>query len=574
MTKARFIANLASDGSALSDGTINYTDITGTPAPFDPATLAAVAVSGSFNDLSNQPAAFDPNTLAPVAVSGAYADVTGTPTLAAVAGTGAYADLSGTPAPAGVVIGTASGSIAAGDPVIINTNSTLSKVTLTEAPTSVPTTTYGSLGGSSYHGFAPVEGTRFILHAYVNNGTATLYVDCLRVNDDGTFTSISSYNTNGGSYYNAAIVWYDPQLPTYITIIGSNTTKCVTLNFNPSTGVIGSLISVQNIGGNMQEGGLTWHPYNQTALFYGYDATAAQYGIWSFWATAAGGTYRLFTAINIGFNQVRVCPDYGSNYALTAIHQSGTLTARTVTTDKVGLTLSVSPEYTTSTGNANCTINIVNIGPSTFMLSYTSNNWMYYKILSINGMNAPTQIATGQIPNFTGNTTDIKPIMIGNYTEANGDRYTIIFNDGSPSKMYTISQDGSSVVLLSSGANPGLGAVGSLTWLTQNFYCDVAKMYIAPVRLQDGYVFTSLASGITSNLNAPQQFLGLSSGTYADGETATINTVGSVNTHQTGLTAGTVYYINDATTLVDTTGTYSVGVALNSTDIIVAGGGV
>ena len=76
MTKARNIANLASDGSALADGTINYTDITGTPAPFDP------------------------DTLAPVAVSGAYADVTGTPTLATVATTGAYADVTGTPAAA------------------------------------------------------------------------------------------------------------------------------------------------------------------------------------------------------------------------------------------------------------------------------------------------------------------------------------------------------------------------------------------------------------------------------------------------------------------------------------------
>ena len=57
MTKARNIANLASDGSALADGTINYTDITGTPAPFDPATLAAVAVSGAYADVSGTPAA-------------------------------------------------------------------------------------------------------------------------------------------------------------------------------------------------------------------------------------------------------------------------------------------------------------------------------------------------------------------------------------------------------------------------------------------------------------------------------------------------------------------------------------
>ena len=82
MTKARNIANLASDGSALADGTINYTDVSGTP------------------------------TLATVATSGAYADVTGTPTLAAVATTGAYADVTGTPAAAlPLTGGTLSGAV-------------------------------------------------------------------------------------------------------------------------------------------------------------------------------------------------------------------------------------------------------------------------------------------------------------------------------------------------------------------------------------------------------------------------------------------------------------------------------
>ena len=70
MTKARNIANLASDGSALADGTINYTDVSGTP------TLATVATSGAYADVSGTP------TLATVATSGAYADVTGTPAAA------------------------------------------------------------------------------------------------------------------------------------------------------------------------------------------------------------------------------------------------------------------------------------------------------------------------------------------------------------------------------------------------------------------------------------------------------------------------------------------------------------
>ena len=56
MTKARNIANIASDGSALSDGTINYTDVSGTP------TLATVATSGAYADVTGTPAAALPLT--------------------------------------------------------------------------------------------------------------------------------------------------------------------------------------------------------------------------------------------------------------------------------------------------------------------------------------------------------------------------------------------------------------------------------------------------------------------------------------------------------------------------------
>ena len=56
MTKARNIANIASDGSALADGTINYTDVSGTP------TLATVATSGAYADVTGTPAAALPLT--------------------------------------------------------------------------------------------------------------------------------------------------------------------------------------------------------------------------------------------------------------------------------------------------------------------------------------------------------------------------------------------------------------------------------------------------------------------------------------------------------------------------------
>jgi hypothetical protein len=152
MTKARNIADIASDGSPLADGVINYGDITGLPtlgtvastaatayatagqgtladSATQPGDLHTVATTGSFTDLINQPAPFNPATLATVATTGAYSDLTGKPTLgtaaatnttayataaqgtladtatqpgdlATVATTGAYGDLSGTPAAA------------------------------------------------------------------------------------------------------------------------------------------------------------------------------------------------------------------------------------------------------------------------------------------------------------------------------------------------------------------------------------------------------------------------------------------------------------------------------------------
>ena len=66
MSKARNLANLLSEGSALADGTVAATEVTG---------LHTVATSGSFNDLSNQPTPFDPSTLgtASAQATGAFA---------------------------------------------------------------------------------------------------------------------------------------------------------------------------------------------------------------------------------------------------------------------------------------------------------------------------------------------------------------------------------------------------------------------------------------------------------------------------------------------------------------------
>jgi hypothetical protein len=79
-----------------------YSDLSGTPSPFDPSTLATVATTGSYSDLSGSPtlgtAASTASTDYATAAQGTLADSATQPgDLATVATSGAYGDLSGTP---------------------------------------------------------------------------------------------------------------------------------------------------------------------------------------------------------------------------------------------------------------------------------------------------------------------------------------------------------------------------------------------------------------------------------------------------------------------------------------------
>jgi len=72
-------------------------------------------------------------------------------------------------------------------------------------------------------------------------------------------------------------------------------------------------------------------------------------------------------------------------------------------------------------------------------------------------------------------------------------------------------------------------------------------------------------------------FLGFSEDTYADNDTAKINTIASVDTNQSGLTIGQKYYVQGNGTLSTTPESninIEAGVALSATDLLVSGGAV
>ena len=76
-----------------------------------------------------------------------------------------------------------------------------------------------------------------------------------------------------------------------------------------------------------------------------------------------------------------------------------------------------------------------------------------------------------------------------------------------------------------------------------------------------------------SNLTAANQYIGIADGAYADGTTATIQLVGSVDDAQSGLTAGEVYYVQNDGSLGTTSDTPKVeaGYAISPTELLVKG---
>lgn len=81
-----------------------------------------------------------------------------------------------------------------------------------------------------------------------------------------------------------------------------------------------------------------------------------------------------------------------------------------------------------------------------------------------------------------------------------------------------------------------------------------------------GYVFSYAETDLTS-----QNYIGISDGAYAISDTANIQIVGSVDDAQSGLTSGLAYYVQDDGSISTTVSDVFAGTAVSSTKIIVKG---
>ena len=85
------------------------------------------------------------------------------------------------------------------------------------------------------------------------------------------------------------------------------------------------------------------------------------------------------------------------------------------------------------------------------------------------------------------------------------------------------------------------------------------------------YAYTGTGTPGSTNLDT-DNFLGTSSGSYTNGQTATIKLKGGVADGHTGLTPGTVYYLQPDGTIATSAGSPSVkyGLAISTTEVLLS----
>jgi hypothetical protein len=110
----------------------------------------------------------------------------------------------------------------------------------------------------------------------------------------------------------------------------------------------------------------------------------------------------------------------------------------------------------------------------------------------------------------------------------------------------------------------------NLQWSSLCYDANTAK---AVLTISGTNAYSYIGSvGSATNLTTTN-FFGISTTAVSNAQSATINTIGAINSKQTGLTAGTGYYVQNDGTLGTTAATPSVfaGLATSATSILIKG---
>lgn len=536
---------------------IGYSD--GTPGTND--------VPGRLSFLTTADGASAPTERLTIASTGALAVSSSYGTSGQVltsAGAGAPPTWSAPPASAGTVTAVASGALSDGTKVILNSDGTVSAVTATVATSITQTGSASSnqstttLASGTYD---PVANSVFVAWRGTNN---YLYGIAGSISGNTiTFGTPVTIESNSISSSDQLGIW----------VVYCSVQQCHAILYAPISGVPYGAIATVTISGNTVTTRQTnyWFAYYASSSFaFTYDSTQGRLFM-VYYSGNDGNKYG-------GVGSINNSNKYVSMGGWTSVDASG------------------------YNGYANACFEPVT---GNVVIAYpAASNWIYSRVITITSNTSYSMGSEVTVSNFPPNAN----IALGAYYT--GGKIIIGLNSSSNLRVYVGTISGSSISFgtsvasgLSAGGSTGQYNVFSLpntaTFISTAQYIQQVVVsgstpsfpnspsYFGSPYFQNYYFNSSgqiigtgvyspsvnawIGSVLSSNLTSTN-FLGISNAAYTNGQTATIQTVGSTDDAQSGLTPGLKYYVTP-TGALDSGATAQpyAGLALTATKLVIKG---
>ena len=471
--------------------------------------------------------------------------------------------------PSPIHTATASGTLANGDTVIVNSDGTVSAISgVTQSAGSDATyVNNGSRPGSTSVTYDTNENKVVVVYRDQGNsnyGTAIVGSVSGSTITFGTavaFTSVGIGNTTSA-------------------VFDSSNNKVVISYINSSTGYGESIVGTVS-GTSISFGTpVVWNSGPTYVVLSAFDSTNNKVIIYGTWTgsslvyalvgTVSGTSISFGTGVTVGIvttNSLSIAFDSNAGAAVVTYRDSTTTKARVATVS--GTSISFGTATTLISGN---------YAPWVVPIFDSSNNKMV--LFYDNQAQSRTEVKVGTVSgtNITlGAAVETGFDSLGSEGYATGvfdslrNKVILAYTLQNPLGRYIVSGtvDGTSVTL---DASLSIGGYTAFLFSGSVFDPDNNKTIICYVDddtdTGEAFAFTAGFTTLTS-----ENYIGISNAAYSDAATATIQIVGSVDDAQSGLTAGQAYYVQNDGSLGTSASTPSVfaGTAVSATKLIVKG---